>query len=91
MAKKPSTVNLEESIWNDIEHYMEENGVNRNTAIEWMLLERRILISSNRNDKNEIKKEKEVDINPSKDDVQEISDDNIELSVIDDILEGMPD
>lgn len=45
MPKKPSTVNLEESVWNDIELFMRENNVNRNTAIEWMLIERRILLS----------------------------------------------
>ena len=45
MSKKPSTVNLEESVWNDIELFMKENNVNRNTAIEWMLIERRTLLA----------------------------------------------
>lgn len=45
MPKKPSTVNLEESVWNDIELFMRENNVNRNTAIEWMLIERRTLLA----------------------------------------------
>ena len=46
MPKKPSTVNLEESVWNDIELFMKENNVNRNTAIEWMLLEREMMIKN---------------------------------------------
>ena len=45
MPKKPSTVNLEESVWNDIELFMREKNVNRNTAIEWMLIERRTLLA----------------------------------------------
>ena len=45
MSKKPSTVNLEESVWNDIELFMKDNNVNRNTAIEWMLIERRTLLA----------------------------------------------
>ena len=49
MPKKPSTVNLEESVWNDIELFMKENNVNRNTAIEWMLIERRTLLARSNN------------------------------------------
>jgi hypothetical protein len=49
MSKKPSTVNLEESVWNDIELFMKENNVNRNTAIEWMLIERRTLLARTSN------------------------------------------
>ena len=49
MPKKPSTVNLEESVWNDIELFMKENNVNRNTAIEWMLIERRTLLTRSNN------------------------------------------
>ena len=49
MPKKPSTVNLEESVWNDIELFMRENNVNRNTAIEWMLIERRTLLARTKN------------------------------------------
>ena len=49
MSKKPSTVNLEESVWNDIELFMKENNVNRNTAIEWMLIERRTLLARSNN------------------------------------------
>ena len=40
MAKKSSTINLEMKIWNLIYDYMEANEIdNRNTAIEYMLLE----------------------------------------------------
>ena len=45
MAKKPSTVNLEEAIWTEIEAFMEEHKVNRNTAIEWMIIERKALLN----------------------------------------------
>jgi hypothetical protein len=45
MAKKPSTVNLEEAIWTEIEAFMEEHKVNRNTAIEWMIIERKVLLN----------------------------------------------
>ena len=41
MAKKASTINIEENFWKEIEDYMGIHGINRNTAIEWMLLERR--------------------------------------------------
>lgn len=44
MAKQASTVNLEEMIWNEIEKYMKEKDVNRNTAIEWMIIERKALL-----------------------------------------------
>ena len=46
MAKKTSSVNLENKIWDEIKLYMEENGLeNRKTAIEWMILERRALVA----------------------------------------------
>ena len=38
MAKKASTINIEENFWKEIEDYMGIHGINRNTAIEWMLL-----------------------------------------------------
>ena len=44
MTKQASTVNLEEAIWNEIEKYMKEKDVNRNTAIEWMIIERKALL-----------------------------------------------
>lgn len=44
MTKQASTVNLEEAIWNEIEKYMKEKDVNRNTAIEWMIIERTALL-----------------------------------------------
>lgn len=45
MAKKSSTINLEMKIWNLIYDYMEANEIdNRNTAIEYMLLERDSLL-----------------------------------------------
>lgn len=45
MAKKSSTINLEMKIWNLIYDYMEVNEIdNRNTAIEYMLLERDSLL-----------------------------------------------
>ena len=44
MTKQASTVNLEETIWNEIEKYMKEKDVNRNTAIEWMIIERTALL-----------------------------------------------
>ena len=46
MAKKASTINIEENFWKEIEDYMGIHGINRNTAIEWMLLERRTLLNS---------------------------------------------
>lgn len=39
MAKRSSTVNLEETIWNKINEYAEANNINRNKAIEWMVLQ----------------------------------------------------
>ena len=46
MAKKSATFNLEESAWKDIHDFMDKHGVNRNTAIEWMLVERRTMLST---------------------------------------------
>ena len=39
MAKRSSTVNLENTIWDKINSYAKLNGVNRNTAIEWIVLQ----------------------------------------------------
>lgn len=39
MAKRSSTVNLEETIWNKINEYAEANNINRNKAIEWIVLQ----------------------------------------------------
>lgn len=65
MAKKSSTVHLEESTWKEIKDYQEENGgIGRNEAIERMLTERRLLIKMNlgiskkENDEIAITKEK---------------------------------
>ena len=45
MARKSSTIHIEETFWNDIVEYMKENNiVSRNTAIEQMLMERRIIL-----------------------------------------------
>lgn len=39
MAKKASTINIEERIWELIENYMSKYDINRNKAIEWIVLE----------------------------------------------------
>lgn len=68
MAKIASTINIEEMFWNEIKSYMLQNNItNRNTAIEYMLLERRTLLSELNNKTttkpktvvNEVVKEKE--------------------------------
>lgn len=68
MAKIASTINIEEMFWNEIKLYMLQNNItNRNTAIEYMLLERRTLLSEPNNKTttkpktvvNEVVKEKE--------------------------------
>ena len=68
MAKIASTINIEEMFWNEIKSYMLQNNItNRNTAIEYMLLERRTLLSEPNNKittnpktvVNEVVKEKE--------------------------------
>lgn len=63
MAKIASTINIEEMFWNEIKLYMLQNNItNRNTAIEYMLLERRTLLSEPNNKittVNEVVKEKE--------------------------------
>ena len=68
MAKIASTINIEEMFWNEIKSYMLKNNItNRNTAIEYMLLERRTLLSEPNNKTttkpktvvNEVVKEKE--------------------------------
>ena len=63
MAKIASTINIEEMFWNEIKLYMLQNNItNRNTAIEYMLLERLTLLSEPNNKittVNEVVKEKE--------------------------------
>lgn len=50
MAKIASTINIEEMFWDEIKSYMNQNNItNRNTAIEYMLLERRTLLSDSHN------------------------------------------
>ena len=45
MARKSSTIHIEESFWHEISDYMETNKINsRNAAIEQMLIERRLLL-----------------------------------------------
>lgn len=39
MAKKASTINIEERVWGVIEDYMAKYDINRNKAIEWIVLE----------------------------------------------------
>lgn len=67
MAKKSSTVHLEESTWREIDEYKDKNGCSsRNDAIERMFTERRLLLNLNysRNgsqDENEVSCDKEED------------------------------
>ncbi|WWU66649.1 hypothetical protein QJR26_18065 (plasmid) [Clostridium baratii] len=57
MARKSSTVHLEESTWNEIEKYQKENGgITRNEAIERMFTERRLLIKLSGVSKEDSKK-----------------------------------
>ncbi|MEG1482941.1 MAG: hypothetical protein RSA57_03980 [Cetobacterium sp.] len=74
MAKKSSTVHLEEKVWKEIEEYKTENGLSsRNDAIEQMFVERRLLLKLTQNTtKNEISATLEV----SK---EEIRDEDINL------------
>lgn len=48
MAKTQKTFNLESHIWNEIEQYMKKYDINRNRALEMMLIERRTLLSTPR-------------------------------------------
>ena len=43
MAKRSSTINLENKIWEKIMAYAKANGINRNTAIEWIVLQHETL------------------------------------------------
>ena len=63
MAKKSATFNLEESAWKDIHDFMDKHGVNRNTAIEWMLVERRTMLSTM--NRSAIQNEVNVDPKPT--------------------------
>lgn len=62
MAKQASTVNLEEMIWNEIEKYMKEKDVNRNTAIEWMIIERKALLERLQRNQTVAQQPKQVEI-----------------------------
>ncbi|MDO5836930.1 MAG: hypothetical protein Q4P17_10500 [Methanobacterium sp.] len=53
MAKRSSTVHLEESTWNEIEEYRKKFGCNRNEAIERMFVERRIILNINNRNIND--------------------------------------
>lgn len=46
MAKKASTINIEERIWNLIENYMSKYDINRNKAIEWIVLEHESMLKT---------------------------------------------
>lgn len=48
MAKTQKTFNLESHIWNEIEQYMKKYDINRNRALEMMLIERRTLLNTSR-------------------------------------------
>ena len=86
MAKKASTINIEENFWKEIEDYMSIHGINRNTAIEWMLLERRTLLNSmNTQPKTEAPKISNERKQPkTTEEVDDFLDD-----AIDDVLEGL--
>ncbi|MBQ8992888.1 MAG: hypothetical protein IJ085_01970 [Turicibacter sp.] len=86
MAKKASTINIEENFWKEIEDYMSIHGINRNTAIEWMLLERRTLLNSmNTQSKKEMPKISNEQKQPkTTEEVDDFLDD-----AIDDVLEGL--
>lgn len=64
MSKKASTINLEESTWEEIQDYMDKYKLkNRNEAIERMFVERRVLLRSdivfkNKEDKVEVDEDK---------------------------------
>ena len=62
MTKQASTVNLEETIWNEIEKYMKEKDVNRNTAIEWMIIERTALFERVQRNQAVAQQPKQVEI-----------------------------
>lgn len=91
MAKTSSTVNLENQTWNEIKEYMKKNQLNsRNTAIEWMLLERRTLMeqtvmtnASNKLDKRAA--EEFVDYQ------EPTAENDYTDDVIDNIIDGIPD
>ena len=60
MAKKASTINLEEKTWDEINEFMKENKCNRNTAIEWMLIERRTLLNQRQFTNEPVKPETKI-------------------------------
>ena len=55
MAKIASTVNLEECIWKEVDEYMQKNNLTRNTAIEFMFIERKALLKMLDHHKKETK------------------------------------
>ena len=86
MAKKASTINIEENFWKEIEDYMSIHSINRNTAIEWMLLERRTLLNSmNTNVRREVSKNSNVVKQPT---IKEEPDDFLN-DAIDDVFADM--
>ena len=46
MARRSSTVHIHEEMWKKIDAYAKEKKCSRNTAIEWMLLEREMMIKN---------------------------------------------
>ena len=88
MAKKASTINIEQIFWDEIADYMERNDIgNRNTAIEFMLLERRTLLNStNTNIKTERTKNESVEKRPI---IKAEESDDFLGDTIDDVFEGM--
>lgn len=88
MAKKASTINIEQIFWDEIAEYMERNEIsNRNTAIEFMLLERKTMLNSqsarsntDQRDKKSIQKQQLI---------KENNQDDIISDAIGDVFEGL--
>lgn len=88
MAKKASTINIEQIFWDEIAEYMERNEIsNRNTAIEFMLLERKTMLNSqsarsntDQRDKKSIQKQQLI---------KENNQDDIIGDAIGDVFEGL--
>lgn len=88
MAKKASTINIEQIFWDEIADYMERNEIsNRNTAIEFMLLERKTMLNSqsarsntDQRDKKSIQKQQLI---------KENNQDDIIGDAIGDVFEGL--
>lgn len=88
MAKKASTINIEQVFWDEIADYMERNEIsNRNTAIEFMLLERRTLLNSTTTSiKAEAPKKEDI---PKKPIIKEEDPDDFLDDTIDNVFDGM--